>query len=571
MKEKSRFQKELEQHVSKQIILTILIGCLFFIMAMLGISMLDQRLKQEKHLDMMKATFQEIWQSSEEFLMSEENTELFWECLDGKMDEKNLKYQVSKYNLNALVGIRLILTDKEDQVIFSNFSEDQMNLHRMEFNRAAGENARSWKKEIYSTVYFFSGDTSEYVLVRPLYRNGSFAGTAALYLEPSEWNRHFQKYQYDAILTNSRGDVIYCSNYSFLEGFAINKFRTDVQRNYQWFGDSRYYTESCYLEEPGVYLYSFVYSPGSRTYLVIGLSVIVGLGLVWTGIFFHLMHTMAAKTSQSVEQLIREIRTIRKEDPHHLVKIDTGDELEEIADQINKMMASINELNQKNLDLANVNNRMEIQNLQAQINPHFIYNTLDNIRYLIVQDARKADELIERFTHILRYSINNTKNCTYLQEDMEYIEDYLVIQKTRFGKKFDYHMEISEECYPIVIPKLLLQPLIENSLKYGFRKKASICVWIRGFVEGEYLVLQVKDDGPGQPQSTLEVLRSILNSGKINIAHNGLQNINRRIYLEYGYDSGLTLESQEGEGFEVTLRLWIRGGEKDVQSAAGGR
>ena len=88
MKEKSRFQKELEQHVSKQIILTILIGCLFFIMAMLGISMLDQRLKQEKHLDMMKATFQEIWQSSEEFLMSEENTELFWECLDGKMDEK---------------------------------------------------------------------------------------------------------------------------------------------------------------------------------------------------------------------------------------------------------------------------------------------------------------------------------------------------------------------------------------------------------------------------------------------------------------------------------------------------
>ena len=365
--------------------------------------------------------------------------------------------------------------------------------------------------------------------------------------------------------------MIYCSNYSFLEGFAINKFRTEAQRAYEWFGDSRYLTDSRYLEEPGVYLYSFVYTPGSRTYLFIGLSVILGLGLVWTGMFFHLMHTMAAKTSQSVGQLIREIRTIRKEDPYHRVKIDTGDELEEIADQINKMMVSINELNQKNLDLANVNNRMEIQNLQAQINPHFIYNTLDNIRYLIVQDARKADELIERFTHILRYSINNTKNCTYLQEDMEYIEDYLVIQKTRFGKKFQYFIEISEECYPIVIPKLLLQPLIENSLKYGFRKKASICVWIQGFIEGDYLILQVKDDGPGQPQTTLEVLRSILNSGKINIAHNGLQNINRRIYLEYGHDSGLTLESQEGEGFTVTLRLWIRGGEKDVQSAAGRR
>lgn len=273
------------------------------------------------------------------------------------------------------------------------------------------------------------------------------------------------------------------------------------------------------------------------------------------------MHTMAAKTSQSVEQLIREIRTIRKEDPHHRVKIDTGDELEEIAEQINKMMVSINELNQKNLDLVNVNNRMEIQNLQAQINPHFIYNTLDNIRYLIVQDAAKADELIERFTHILRYSINNMKNRTCLQEDMEYIEDYLVIQKTRFGEKFSYSVEIEEDCWPVIIPKLLLQPLIENSLKYGFRKKASIGVWIRGYTDGEYLVLEVRDNGPGQPQSTLETLRSILNSGKINIAHNGLQNINRRIFLEYGHDSGIRLDSREGEGFTVIVRLWIQGGQ----------
>ena len=118
-------------------------------------------------------------------------------------------------------------------------------------------------------------------------------------------------------------------------------------------------------------------------------------------------------------------------------------------------------------------------------------------------------------------------------------------------------MEIEEDCWPVIIPKLLLQPLIENSLKYGFRKKASISVWIRGYTEGQYLILEVKDNGPGQPQSILETLRSILNSGKINIAHNGLQNINRRIFLEYGHDSGLLLDSREGEEFTVTMRLWI--------------
>ena len=561
MKEKSRFQRELEQHASKQIIGTILIGCLFFCAAMAGTTLLGQKIRQERHLDAIEATFWEIWNSSERFLMSEENTELFFDCAEKGTEEnrKALQYQLGKYNLEALVGIHLMVMDEQGTVQYESFPDDEMNLHRLEFNRAAASNASSWKKKLYSTVYFLDGDTSEYVLVRPLYGEEGFAGSAAVYLEAADWNLHFQKYQYDTILTDKRADVIYCSNYSFLEGYALNKYRTDAGAHYQQFGDSRYLTDSRFLEEPGVYLYSFIYTPGTRTSLLIGTAVILGLGLVWTGMFFHLMHTMVAKTSRSVGQLIREIRTIRKEDPHHLVKIDTGDELEEIADQINKMMASINELNQKNLDLVNVNNRMEIQNLQAQINPHFIYNTLDNIRYLIVQDARKADELIERFTHILRYSINNTKNRTYLQEDMEYIEDYLVIQKTRFGAKFSYSLEIDEECWPVVIPKLLLQPLIENSLKYGFRKKAAISVWIRGRIEGDYLVLEVRDDGPGQPQSTLETLRSILNSGKINIAHNGLQNINRRIFLEYGHDSGLTLDSEEGEGFTVTLRLWIQG------------
>lgn len=153
---------------------------------------------------------------------------------------------------------------------------------------------------------------------------------------------------------------------------------------------------------------------------------------------------------------------------------------------------------------------------------------------------------------------------------MEYIEDYLVIQKTRFGDRFQCEVDIGTECSRVLVPKLLLQPLIENSLKYGFRKKASIHVFIRGRIEGEYLVLQVEDDGPGQPKSTLETLIGILRSGEINTVHNGLQNINRRVILEYGNHSGLSLESREGLGFTVTIRLWMKGGEKHVQCSAGG-
>lgn len=556
MAEKNRFQRELEKNALKQIITIILIGCLFFCVAVVGFLMTEKRMQREGHLDAVTGAFEQIYDASASFLLDEDNTELFADCAAGNPVGNRVQYQVTDFNLNAPVGINLILTDADGDVTYSSFPKEELNLHRLEFNRISGENAREQGGSLYRTVYFIAGDTSEYVMARLLYVDGVYAGCAAAYLKPEDWGRHFLKYQYDTILTDINGNVIYCSNYSFLQGYAINKFIPRAEGPYQWFNDSRYLTSSRFLEEQGVTIYSFIYYPGYYSYMIIGVLVILGLGIIWTLMFFHLMQQMAAKTSESVHMLVEEIRVIRKQDPEHVIHIETEDEIEEIAGQINKMMASINELNRKNLDLLQVNNRMEMQNLQAQINPHFIYNTLDNIRYLIVQDAAKADELIERFTHILRYSINNTKHRILLEEDMEYIEDYLTIQKTRFGERFQYDIEIQKECFRRPVPKLLLQPLIENSLKYGFRKKPAIYVKVSGWMEGEYMYLQVEDDGPGQPKVMLETLRGILSREEIDTSHNGLQNISRRIMLEYGHESGMHVDSQENEGFTVTLKMW---------------
>lgn len=556
MAEKNRFQQELEKTALKQIITVILIGCLFFCVAIVGIFVVEKRMQREGHLDAVTEAFDRIYSSVESFLEDEDNTGLFLGCASGETDKSRVQYQVTEFNLAAPVGINMILTDADQNVVYSSFPGELLNLHRLEFNRISGENARSQKEGLYRTVYYIAGETSEYVMVRPLYQDGVYAGCAAAYLKPGEWGRHFLKYQYDTILTDRNGSVIYCSNYSFLQGYTLNKYVPKTADTYHFVNESRYLASTRFLERQEVYLYSFIYYPGYTGYIIIGVLVILGLGFIWTLMFFHLLQMMAEKTAGSVGMLVEEIRIIRKQDPEHVIHIETDDEIEEIAGQINKMMASIHELNQKNVDLLQVNSRMEMQNLQAQINPHFIYNTLDNIRYLIVQDAAKADELIERFTHILRYSINNTKRKICLLEDMEYIEDYLMIQKTRFGERFQYEIEIEKECYQIPVPKLLLQPLIENSLKYGFRKKPRIFVTVRGWLEHGYLYLQVEDDGPGQPKAMLETLRGILGREEIDTTHNGLQNINRRIILEYGQESGISLDSQEDEGFTVTLKMW---------------
>ena len=201
---------------------------------------------------------------------------------------------------------------------------------------------------------------------------------------------------------------------------------------------NRYLRSSRSLENGTVLAYSFIYSPTNYSYLFVGLLLIVLLGLSWAAMFARIMHAMTEQMVKSVDTLVRQIRIIRKEDPDHIIEIDTGDEIEEIARQVNKMVRSIQELSQRNIALAEVNNRMEMQNLQAQINPHFIYNTLDNIRYLIPTDPQRAQQLIGRFIGILRYSINNTKHNVPVKDDLKYLQDYLVIQSTRFGANFSY-------------------------------------------------------------------------------------------------------------------------------------
>ena len=135
----------------------------------------------------------------------------------------------------------------------------------------------------------------------------------------------------------------------------------------------------------------------------------------------------------------------------------------------------------------------------------------------------------------------------------------LKIQQFRYQDTLAYNIDIDKALYNFTIPKLLLQPLLENSIKYGFQKKPCIHIRVRGWLGEDALYFTVEDNGGGVDETMLEQLRDILRSDEVNIEHNGLQNINRRIWLGYGGDSGLTIDSTEGEGFTVKLKLRLGG------------
>ena len=554
---KSRFQQELEQSVSRKLISSLLLGCLLFCIAIAVVNALNQNARREDHLESVASTFHEVYNNTSAFLLDAGHTELFLSEL--RKDQDNLRYLISQYNVSAPMEIQLILTDSKGDVRFTTFSEGEINLHRKEFNGIAVDNACHLMRTVYTTVYHFRANNSEYVMIHPLYRDGEYQGAAAVYLNENDWTKLFSQYQYDAILTKSNGDVIACSSSSFLSQKNANKYLPADASQYVRVNGKRYLRSSRSLENGTVLAYSFIYSPTNYSYLFVGLLLILLLGLSWAAMFARIMHAMTEQMVKSVDTLVQEIRIIRKEDPDHIIEIDTGDEIEEIAHQVNKMVRSIQELSQRNIALAEVNNRMEMQNLQAQINPHFIYNTLDNIRYLIPTDPQRAQQLIGRFIGILRYSINNTKHNVTVKDDLKYLQDYLVIQSTRFGANFSYEIDIDDACMEFIIPKLLLQPLLENSIKYGFQKKPRIHIEVRGWLGEDALYFTVEDNGGGVDETMLEQLRDILRSDEVNIEHNGLQNINRRIWLGYGGDSGLTIDSTEGEGFTVKLKLRLGG------------
>ena len=554
-REQTIFQKQLEKAATRNIVFLVFIGCIFFSAAIFGINYLNTRFNVQEHIEFLTSTFQTAYHATDTYLNDAENDSIFTRCIENRTDGSEVRYSLSKYNVDSPIRLNLILTDSNHNIVYTSYGNDDMNLHRNAFNGIVCDNTVKNGPGLYHTVYYFTGDTSEYVFSRPLYRDGQLIGFAGAYLNGHDWARLFSNYQYDSIITTVNGDIIFCSREGFLPERNTNKFRNEEQQRLVFLHGNRYLLSSHFLKDEGVTIYSFIYYPKNVLYLAIGILTIVFLGVIWFIMTQKLSKLMAEKNARSVGILADEMRIIRHGDSSHIIEIHTGDEFEEIASQINRMVKSINELNTRNTDLIRLNSMIEISNLQTQINPHFIYNTLDTIKYLIMSEPDKAAHLIEKFTHILRYSINNTKQNVLLQEDMRYIEDYLYIQKTRFGDRFLCETAIAGECMRYDVPKLLLQPLIENSIKYGFKKRMEIRVTICGRCEGDYLYLSVEDNGPGVPRATLETLRAMLRSEELKTEHNGLQNLARRIVLEYGDNSEMTIDSREGEYFRVDIKL----------------
>lgn len=224
----------------------------------------------------------------------------------------------------------------------------------------------------------------------------------------------------------------------------------------------------------------------------------------------------------------------------------------EMTEEIGTLVEDIKQ-KQENLHIT------ETRLLQAQINPHFLYNTLDAIVWLA--EENKKDEVVSMVTALsefFRTTLSKGRDFITVKEEESHIDSYLKIQQFRYQDIMDYEIDIDEQIYDYIIPKLTLQPLVENALYHGVKnKRGKSTIRIRGWKEDDRLVFQVADNGRGMTRERLrEVEQNVRNGIQTPDVHGfGLTNVNQRIQHYYGKLFGLEFESEENVGTTVTVTI----------------
>ena len=301
----------------------------------------------------------------------------------------------------------------------------------------------------------------------------------------------------------------------------------------------------------------FTFSDVNRSQKLV--LVIIGIiAVLFAGIVLITFWTTARSSevyTRDVKEIESAFEAVQQGDFDVSLHMDSSQEFQTIGNDFNEMLEGLKAQIEENKELAEHAAFSQVKQLESQFNPHFLFNTLDNIRFMAKIDADAADKMILSLSGLLRYSIREVREEVTVKEDLEYLQNYLNILQIRFNKRFAYEMDVSPDIYDCVIPKLIIQPLLENAVKYGFDENKKLSVKLKGYQNKDQVVFICEDDGAGIEEELLQELQRQMTGDENTGTHLGLYNINRRIQLMYGQDYGVYLDSEKGRGTMVRLVL----------------
>ena len=280
-----------------------------------------------------------------------------------------------------------------------------------------------------------------------------------------------------------------------------------------------------------------------------GVTVLVAMAL-----FF-----LVRAQTKPLYRLADTMKRVRDGKLDEYVEVTGTDEVRELSRTYNDMITELNRYIEELIKIQEEKRSAEIHALQMQINPHYMYNTLASIKWLVWQgDGNRAAQVIDAFISLLRNTISNTDEFITVEQEIENLRNYVLINQTRYGDNIRVEFFVPLGCGSYKVPKLILQPFVENAFFHAFPegRQGSIQIFVK---ESEgYLKFRIEDDGVGMDMKKLMSLKNKDRKKGEHFTGIGINNVDDRIKMIYGMDYGINIISQEGKGTTVTIHLPLR-------------
>ena len=300
---------------------------------------------------------------------------------------------------------------------------------------------------------------------------------------------------------------------------------------------------------------SFVLSDVYRAYIII--SIIIGICFLISLVISYLV---AGKVSKPLLDLCDSLNQIKEGNFDVVSKVAGYDEINLLKSSFNGMAQEIKKLLEDIKNKEAYKRRIENDLLRAQINPHFLYNTLFSIKCLAeTRRPEEVSEMISALIDFLKMTLRKDADLICLSEEFIITEKYLVLQQMRYGDKLSFEFEPDEKTMQCMVPALILQPIVENAIFHGIEAKNEMgIIVISSEIQNERLIISISDDGAGMNEDTLErVIDTCTNKEYTRNESIGIANVSGRIKVDFGNEYGLHIESEAGIGTTVTIELPI--------------
>lgn len=556
-----------------------IVGTLYFIFLVFialnaGISVLSSvRSKGREIAGFMNGVYESYSSFSGELSGSEE----IRRALDGEADAfYRVNQALYEFSNAQPIGSNFILMRSDGSPVSTNLYEPNVETFRESelVTRIFAALNRDPGKEYVTAndLYYESYQTGSLTIARAAAdEEGEIAGILVMDLRYADLHEYLRQYNLSrVVITDRYNNILMDTEYASAPS-------TKLSAPTKYYGSEKSLL-SCLLQGEDSYVFRTEFSAEEfqiftlssldfqKQLLTYGTFFIMLMLVISILITFRISSVFTDRNLVAIDEVVEAARHMGQGDLDYELSTQTFDEFQILNDAFNNLARDLKKADQEKQELNRHKQILEIKQLKNQFNPHFVFNTLESIRYSILLDPEAAADMTHRLSRLLRYSMGSGSGEIDLKTDLDFIENYLALQKMRFGNSLNYSMDVEPGLLDYRLPKHLLQPVVENCLNHGTRHSKSIFIWLTAQETTDGVRISVKDNGSGMDGKTLEMIRHAIRTGMAETGeHFGLFSVSRTIQLLYGEEYGISVESSPGEGTCVTLRLPPAGAARAVR------